>query len=201
MGASLGSGNAIPEGRPTSGITVTTQSPGSADAATAAPDAKSIAVAYVAHADELQRFLTGVLKDGELAAEVLQRAFAKALEGNYQVAEGSIKAWLFRVAYNEALLVRRKDAVHERATRELAGRIDNSSSPDLELIRLEAAQKVRTALEGLPAEQRQVVIERIYEGKKFSAIATEQGLPLGTVLTRMKLAIEKLRQKLKHEYD
>lgn len=48
----------------------------------------------------------------------------------------------------------------------------------------------------LPFEQQQVVEARIQRGQTFAAIAAELGLPLGTVLTRMRLALAKLRRSL-----
>ncbi|MCA9247413.1 MAG: hypothetical protein KDA42_09870, partial [Planctomycetales bacterium] len=52
----------------------------------------------------------------------------------------------------------------------------------------------------LPSEQREVVRMRIYEEKKFAEIAAELELPLGTVLTRMRLALKKLEAALGQEY-
>jgi RNA polymerase sigma-70 factor (ECF subfamily) len=65
-----------------------------------------------------------------------------------------------------------------------------------EAIRGEERAVVRRALAELPPEQRRVVEARIDQGKSFAVIAAEQGLPLGTVLTRMRLALEKLRRAL-----
>ena len=55
---------------------------------------------------------------------------------------------------------------------------------------------VRKALGGLPEEQRRVVLARVYDDKTFAEIAGEFGLPLGTVLTRMRRALEKLRRTM-----
>jgi RNA polymerase sigma-70 factor (ECF subfamily) len=65
------------------------------------------------------------------------------------------------------------------------------------LIRRETIAAVRQALGELPGEQRQVVWARMYEDKTFLQIAQESDLPLGTVLTRMRLALEKLRRILR----
>ena len=164
-------------------------------------DPAVVAGLYVQHSEELRRFLTGVLRDPELASEVLQGAFAKAVDLGQTVQTDSLKAWLFRVAYNEALAIRRRKAVHERATRELLADAPLSEGPEASLVRFETVERVRAALELLPAEQREVVRRRIYEGQKFATIAHQTGLPLGTVLTRMKLALNKLRERLRSEND
>ena len=64
-------------------------------------------------------------------------------------------------------------------------------------IRGETVEAVRQALDRLPIEQRKVVWARMYEDRSFAEIAQESGLPLGTVLTRMRLALEKLRRSLR----
>jgi DNA-directed RNA polymerase specialized sigma24 family protein len=56
---------------------------------------------------------------------------------------------------------------------------------------------VRAALVTLPLEQQQIVQLRIYDERTFADIAAELGIPLGTALTRMRLALEKLRAALK----
>ena len=73
---------------------------------------------------------------------------------------------------------------------------DNPSAPDEPLIREEAAQRLRESLAELPAEQQQVVRRRIDGNQTFVEIAADLGVPLGTVLTRMRLALEKLQKSL-----
>lgn len=156
-----------------------------------------VAALYVQHAEELRRFLTGVLRDPELAAEALQNAFAKAIEQFDTVRSESLKSWLFRVGFHEALALRRRQAAGERAlARHGAETRPDEPAPEDGLIRWESVQRVRTALDGLPPEQREVVRLRIYEEKTFAAIALETGRPLGTVLTRMQAALKKLREVL-----
>jgi RNA polymerase sigma-70 factor (ECF subfamily) len=160
-------------------------------------DPSVVAALYLEHANELRRFLVGVLRDRELANEVLQIAFAKAVERGHTAERESLKAWLFRVALNEALAVRRKQDVRLRAWRKIAWAEEpGDESPVDRLCREETIERVRTGLRQLPSEQRRVVEMRIYEEKTFATIAQELGVPLGTVLSRMQLALRKLRQKL-----
>ena len=60
----------------------------------------------------------------------------------------------------------------------------------------ELSEKVRQALKQIPVEQQEVVRLRIYEGMKFAEIAERTGVPLGTVLTRMRLALGRLWKAL-----
>lgn len=160
-------------------------------------DSAVVAALYEEHADELRRFVYGVLRDHDLTTDVLQGTFSKVVEAGHQARQETLKGWLFRVAFHEALALRRRQAVDGKVLRKLAWTAGTvAERPEELLCRGESIARVRQALEQLPAEQRQVVSMRIYQQQKFAAIAAELDLPLGTVLTRMKLAVEKLRQKL-----
>lgn len=166
-------------------------------------DPAVIAALHRRHGEELRYFILGVVRDHDLAGEVVQAAFTRAIELGHTVKQQSLKAWLFRVAYNEALAVRRRQAVGERAMRLLAARPQTAESePAAGLLQEETVAAVRAALDNLPPEQRQVVAMRIYEQKRFIEIAKELCLPLGTVLSRMQLALSKLRRSLRtHHLD
>lgn len=161
-------------------------------------DPAVVASLYVKHGEELRLFVQGVLRDAELANDVLQATFTKAVEVGHTAREETLKGWLFRVAFNEALALRRKQAVRDKAAQKLAA-ADGPviESPVEQVCRWETMLSVRKALDQLPPEQRQVVHMRMYEQKKFITIAQELGLPLGTVLTRMQAALKKLRTHLK----
>jgi len=164
-------------------------------------DPAVVAALYAQHADELRLFLTGVLRDADLADEALQNTFTKAVASGHTAREESLKSWLFQVGFHEALLLRRKDRVQDRSLRALAetNRTNGPTSegPTQGLANAETVEQVRQALESLPPDQRQVVCMRIYESKTFAAIAEELSTPLGTVLTRMRLALKRLSKALK----
>ncbi len=163
-------------------------------------DSVVIAALYHEHAGELRHFVLGVLRDHDLTADVLQNTFSKAVETGHTVRAETFKGWLFRVAFHEAMAVRRRQGIDGRALERLAWiSAGVSQGPEETICRSETVERVRRALEQLPDEQRKVVNMRIYGQQKFAAIAKELGLPLGTVLTRMKLAVEKLRQRLREE--
>ena len=160
-------------------------------------DSAFVTALYDEHAHELRRFLFAILRDHELTTDALQNAFFKMIEVGHTARRETLKGWLFRVAYREALALRRRQGVDGKAMRKLADAAQpDSISPDEALCRSESVDRVRLALERLPAEQRQVVRMRMYRQQTFAAIAAELELPLGTVLTRMKLAVEKLRINL-----
>jgi RNA polymerase sigma-70 factor (ECF subfamily) len=165
-------------------------------------DASLVAALYVEHGEELRRFLQGILRDAQLTSDVLQAVFVKMVQRGHETREPSRKAWLFRVAYHEALAYRRREAVGDKVVRRVAWHTNGAAGPaDEPLVRLEAVQLVREAMDALPPEQRQVVRMRIYEEKTFAVIAKELKIPLGTALARMRAAVIKLRARLdkKHE--
>lgn len=160
-------------------------------------DPAAVEELYAQHAAELRLFLTGVLRNADWAAEALQSTFVKAAEVGNTAQRETIKGWLFRVAYNEAMLLRRRQEIDQRATRKVAWQQSpNSEAVDAGILRSEIIERVRRGLDTLPADQRLVVRLRIYEEKTFAEIARELGIPLGTVVTRMRAALQKLNKEL-----
>lgn len=160
-------------------------------------DPSIVASLFVEHADELRRFLVGILRDHNTASDVLQITFAKAVELGHTAREETLKGWLFRVAYNEAIVVKRRQAVRRRAAETLAAAgAPDVPPPDSRLVRFEDVERVRAAMHVLPPEQREVVNLRMYDELKFVEIAAKLNVPLGTVLTRMQAALKKLRKAL-----
>lgn len=162
---------------------------------------------FAEFAGELRAFLLGVLRNDDLAGEALQATLVKALERGHEARPETRRGWLFRVALNEALVLKRRAKIQEKSFRELAqndarrhesagGSVTRNESPAGFALKAEVIERVRLALDDLPAEQRRVVRMRIYEHKTFAVIASELKVPLGTVLTRMRLATEKLRDRL-----
>lgn len=161
-------------------------------------DAAVVAGLYVQHAVNLERFLVGVLGDRDQAKDVLQVAFARLIEQGHRVCVDSQKAWLYQVAYREALAARRRDARTARILPMVARmRAKSELTPETTLLRREAVEAVRQALSELPSEQAELVRLRIYAGKTFAVIAEDLRIPLGTALGRMRAAMSKLRTALR----
>jgi RNA polymerase sigma-70 factor (ECF subfamily) len=115
------------------------------------------------------------------------------------VQPGSLRSWLFQVAYREAMAIRRRQGVEARSLEKVFWSSRRQLElPDEEVIRREAVTRVRAAVERLPPEQQAVVKLRIHEELTFAEIAAKLNVPLGTVLTRMRSALHKLHQAL-HE--
>jgi RNA polymerase sigma-70 factor (ECF subfamily) len=162
------------------------------------PERIDIDAAYQQHAELLHGFLCGVLRNDALVADAIQATFLKLLEQGDKLRDlASLKSWLFQVAFNEAMLVKRKKKTARDHSQQVAWRSEairtGHEAPDLEVLKKEQSEQVRIAIESLPAPQQVVVRKRIYEGLKFREIAEELDVPLGTILARMQSAIRKLK--------
>lgn len=152
---------------------------------------------YERLAPELRAFLLGLLRDHDLADEALHASFTKVIEKQETIRDSNPRAWLFQVAYHEAMAARRRRGVERRGLQGLAWlRREVDAAPEAPLIRAEVARRIHDSLNTLPPDQRDVVVRRIQQNQTFAAMAAELGVPLGTVLTRMRLALQKLRQQL-----
>ena len=114
----------------------------------------------------------------------------------YDRARGSVRSWVLRVVHNRAIdMFRREvsiagnDVPDDWITEALPAR----ERTDEEAERRSDARLVRTALEGLPPDQRQVIELAYFGGFSHTQIADALGLPAGTVKGRMRLALSKLR--------
>ena len=146
---------------------------------------------------ELRRFVWGVVRNSAQVDDVIQATYVKALERGASAHAETAKGWLFRVAYHEALVAKRRDAVRDRTTRRLATLpTSETGKPDESLIRSETVQAVRQAMQTLSDAQRRVVLARMHGDQTFAEIAQDFGLPLGTVLTHMRRALQKMRCSL-----
>jgi RNA polymerase sigma-70 factor (ECF subfamily) len=133
-----------------------------------------------------------------MAADALQSTFTKLIQSASSLKPVAIRAWLFRVAYNQAMEYRRHGDVNRRALQKIASAQagDHKQSLGHSELHYDQIEKIKTALARLTEGQQQVVRLRIYHDKKFAEIADELGLPLGTVLTRMRAALKKLSTEL-----
>ena len=154
--------------------------------------------AYQQHSRALERFLIGVLRDSDQVGDVMQSTFVVMMEKGQSVKDlGSVKSWLFRVAFNEAMLIKRRQTTSKRHSEKVAWRIElNNRQPKNQLatvLQLERAELVQDAISELSVDQQKIVKLRIYEGLKFREIAEQLDIPLGTVLARMHSSLKKLK--------
>lgn len=140
-----------------------------------------------------------IVNDRGAAEEITQDVFMRCWRnvGRYQPSQGSLVAWLLSIAHNRAIdelrSRRGKDARRELSNELLQPQAMLDSGYDEALLRSEVQQ----ALHGLPPAQREVV-ELVFWGSLTRREVAEQlQLPLGTVHTRLRLGMDKLRESLR----
>jgi RNA polymerase sigma-70 factor (ECF subfamily) len=130
----------------------------------------------------------------ELTQDVMTTLWQKA--ELFDRTKSSVGTWLFRIAHNRRIDVHRRsreDAVPEPRPTDTP---DPSPAPDdsLDMSRREAS--IRGALGLLPEEQLDLIRLAFFEGLSHGDIASQTGLPLGTVKSRLRLAFSRLRRSL-----
>jgi RNA polymerase sigma-70 factor (ECF subfamily) len=141
-----------------------------------------------------------MLHDRGLADEVAQETFVRAWRhaDTYDARRGRVPSWLLTIARNLAI---------DRARLRTATPVD----PDVIAAQLELGgeatpadvperQHVREAVRALPDDQRRTLVLAMYAGKTALEISELDGVPLGTVKTRIRTAMLKLRQTLGVEH-
>jgi RNA polymerase sigma-70 factor, ECF subfamily len=142
-----------------------------------------------------------ILNSIEEAEEVTQETFLRLWQRShiYQPNRGSLSGFLFTLARSRSL-----DRLRSRkSNQQKIQRIQNVSqdvshyNPPLEFVTVEERSNlVREALQQLSPEDRQLITTAYYEGLSQSEIAKRDGIPLGTVKSRARQALKKLRTSL-----
>lgn len=152
----------------------------------------------------LRAFLRGRLAQESDVDDCLQAVYVKmiaqARKFDSEVAPAARRAWLFRVAANEAARMWRSKAATDRMLkRQGASEKEEIVEDDAteKVILTETTDKVRQALSELPEDWRDVVRLRIEENLTFQQIANQLDIPLGTALTRMRRALDRLRSEIR----
>lgn len=135
----------------------------------------------------------------EIAQDTLIAVWRKA--GQFDPTTTGVAAWIFTIARNLRIdSVRR--AARSRQTiqdAELADTADPAESAEIVILRVEDAARVKSAIERLPAEQSRVIRLSFIEERPHPEIAGLLGIPLGTVKSRIRLAMSRLRDLLDEE--
>ena len=147
-----------------------------------------------------------ILNNRDLAEEVLFEVYAQVWRqaGRYDTSRGSIISWIATIARTRAidrLRSERNYQQQEELTEIVTSDKDIRSNPEKNALASELRLRIRVALNTLPPEQRQVIEQSYFLGMTQTEIAEFCNLPLGTVKTRTRLAMEKLRKALAHQIN
>jgi RNA polymerase sigma-70 factor (ECF subfamily) len=148
--------------------------------------------------DAYHRLVFGIalrmLSDTTMAEDLTQSVFMKIWTSPESFRDGNFGAWLSRVTRNRALDVLRSRA--SRSEGEIPADIPTESAIDDVVFAKIDSQRVRTALAALPDEQRLLIEMGFFGGITHEAIARRTGIPLGTVKTRIRSGLRRLRGEL-----
>lgn len=144
-----------------------------------------------------------IVHDRGLAEEITQDVFLRVWDNAavYDQSRASVKNWLTRIARNRAIDGLRKHRIrpeqHSVAWAEPTLRqIPNHNTP-LHIVAIQSEQeRVRSALAQLPEDQQRALQLAYLQGYTHQEIADQLHEPLGTIKTRIRLAMQKLRQLL-----
>lgn len=171
---------------------------------------------YDRHADALFGTTVRFLRDRESAAEVLQDVFMAIWQraSQYDPRSGSVLGWLIGIARNRAIDRLRAEARRPRAVHAWTAGPDapdtvdlvewarhrlgpeSEGDPEVELDRRWTRALVRTTLADMPPDEQQVVVLAYDRSMSQSEIADRLGLPIGTVKSRTRRALARLRTRL-----
>lgn len=132
----------------------------------------------------------------ELVQDVMLTVWVKARY--FDPARGGASTWLFTIARNTLIDRIRRERRPEYDPLDPA-LVDEPASPDVTVERTRFAAVLKTALAELPEEQAQVVAQVYGEGKSLNDVANASSTPLGTVKTRMRLALARLRTHMRFD--
>jgi RNA polymerase sigma-70 factor (ECF subfamily) len=168
-------------------------------------DQEAVRLLYARHGRLVFSIALHVLGDGLAAEEVTQDVFLRVWEkaGTYDSAKAKTVTWLSRIARNRSI-----DVLRERGSRgardrqtwdELARETAAEPDPAERMERSRQRRSVRLAIAALPESQRQALWLAFFQGLTHQQVAERLGEPLGTVKTRIRDAMRKLRSGLSED--
>jgi RNA polymerase sigma-70 factor (ECF subfamily) len=165
-------------------------------------DEQALGALYDRWVDVVHAVVARVLRSADDVDDVVEETFWQAWRqaDRFDPARGSVQTWLLTIARSRSLdrtraLRRRREEPLERDDGEVIEQVA-PSDPGLDAEASERRRIVTSALASLPPEQREALELGYYGGLSQSEIAERTGQPLGTVKTRMRLAMQKLRSQL-----
>jgi len=164
-------------------------------------DQHALAELYDRHARLVFSLALRILQERGDAEDVVQDVFAQVWSqaGRYDPGRGAVAAWMLTLARSRAidrLRARRsrpESAADSGAADSLA---DPAATQDLDLLSAEQVQRLRRAVDQLPEPQRVALDLAYYDGLTHAEIAARLSEPLGTIKTRIRQAVIKLRESL-----
>lgn len=161
-----------------------------------AGDPDAVGEIYRAYAGAIHTVARSLVRDPELAADVVQQTFVKAWRAADRFQDGrDLAPWLYSIARHTAIDALRSESAPTRGGH--APEVDVAVRPD-DFERTWERFEIRRAIDALPAGEREVVRRSHLLGETHEQIATELEIPVGTVKSRSNRAHKRLAVTLAH---
>jgi RNA polymerase sigma factor (sigma-70 family) len=162
--------------------------------------ARMFEVTVLPHLDAAFNFARWLTRDDAEAEDVVQDACVRALRYFASLRDGDARAWFFAIVRNTwySRVARRPGGTQMTSLdRRRDEPLDDAPDPEAQLLRQDTVDRVRSAIEQLPIDFREVLVLREIEGLAYKEIATVVRVPIGTVMSRLARARERLLTALK----
>ena len=172
-------------------------------------DAAAFGVLVRRHQDRLYNTVYRLIGNAEDAQDVVQEAFLNAYQSleNFK-GDALFFTWLYRIAVNTAISLKRKQRVVLRIDGGRNGEpgiepadTSEQNQPGHAIEQAEQARRIRKALNRLSPEHRAVLVMKDMEGQKYEAMAEVLEVPIGTIRSRLHRARLELRELLEKEEE
>jgi RNA polymerase sigma factor (sigma-70 family) len=161
-------------------------------------DVAAFEIIFKDFAPRVKAYMLRLTSDRMLAEELMQEAMVAVWKKAelYDPSKGTLSSWIFRIARNLRIDALRREKRPEFSQDDPALVPDDVVAADEGIVRQQSAEILKKAMEALPSEQLSLLKMSFYDDFSQSEIAETMNIPLGTVKSRMRLAVGKLRAAL-----
>jgi RNA polymerase sigma-70 factor, ECF subfamily len=158
-------------------------------------DKQAFALLFRHFAPKLKAYCIRQGANPETAEELMQEAMVQVWRkaATFDPSKAAVSTWLFTIVRNKRIDMIRREVRPELKAEDFEVFVQPEQGADDRVGALIEADRIAVALKTLTADQRLVLEKAFYEDKSHSAIAIEIGLPLGTVKSRIRLALSRLK--------
>jgi RNA polymerase sigma factor (sigma-70 family) len=165
-------------------------------------DESALEILIKRHKQKIYSFIYSKVYDRDVAEDIFQDTFIKVIRtlkrGAYNE-EGKFLPWVMRISHNLVIDFFRKNNRMPKFTNTDEFNIfsvlsDTSLNAESSIIKEQVETDVRRLVDELPADQREVLLMRIYEDLSFKEISDKTGVSINTALGRMRYALINLRK-------